>query len=132
MQAITTIGLDIAKSVFQVHGLDAGGKVVFRRRRRRPMSEVGGRTDSTRTCRCGRVGPQPDMGLISKRREGCKIVLLRPAVTNSISCNARFRSVRDRTNLISYIDASSLDGLAVQQPRGHWRHTPSPAQSPSR
>ena len=25
MQAITTIGLDIAKSVFQVHGVDAGG-----------------------------------------------------------------------------------------------------------
>ena len=24
MQAITTIGLDIAKSVFQVHGIDAG------------------------------------------------------------------------------------------------------------
>ena len=46
--------------------------------------------------------------------------------------HSRFRSVRDRTNLISYIDASSLDGLAVQQPRGHWRHTPSPAQSPSR
>ena len=28
MQAITTIGLDIAKSVFQVHGVDAGGQVV--------------------------------------------------------------------------------------------------------
>ena len=27
MQAVTTIGLDIAKSVFQVHGLDAEGKV---------------------------------------------------------------------------------------------------------
>jgi transposase len=26
MQAITTIGLDIAKSVFQVHGVDAEGK----------------------------------------------------------------------------------------------------------
>jgi hypothetical protein len=25
MQTITTIGLDIAKSVFQVHGIDAGG-----------------------------------------------------------------------------------------------------------
>jgi hypothetical protein len=46
--------------------------------------------------------------------------------------HSRFRSVRDRTNLISYIDASSLDGLAARQPRGHWRHTPSPAQSPSR
>jgi transposase len=30
MQTITTIGLDIAKSVFQVHGVDAGGQVVIR------------------------------------------------------------------------------------------------------
>ena len=29
MQAITTIGLDIAKSVFQIHGIDAEGKVVI-------------------------------------------------------------------------------------------------------
>ena len=28
MQTITTIGLDIAKSVFQVHGVDAGAKVL--------------------------------------------------------------------------------------------------------
>jgi transposase len=28
MQTITTIGLDIAKSVFQVHGVDATGQVV--------------------------------------------------------------------------------------------------------
>ena len=27
MQAITTIGLDIAKSVFQIHGVDAAGNV---------------------------------------------------------------------------------------------------------
>ena len=32
MQTITTIGLDIAKSVFQVHGVDAGGAVVIRKR----------------------------------------------------------------------------------------------------
>src|SRR5258705_6319441 len=31
MQTITTIGFDIAKSVFQVHGVDAGGQVVIRR-----------------------------------------------------------------------------------------------------
>ena len=31
MQTVTTIGLDIAKSVFQVHGVDAGGQVVIRR-----------------------------------------------------------------------------------------------------
>ena len=35
MQAITTIGLDIAKSVFQVHGVDANGQVVIRRQLKR-------------------------------------------------------------------------------------------------
>jgi hypothetical protein len=37
MQA-TTIGLDIAKQVFQVHGADKSGKVLFRHKLRR--SEV--------------------------------------------------------------------------------------------
>ena len=35
MQTITTIGLDIAKSVFQVHGIDADGQVVIRRQLKR-------------------------------------------------------------------------------------------------
>ena len=35
MQSISTIGLDIAKSVFQVHGVDAAGQVVLRRRLKR-------------------------------------------------------------------------------------------------
>lgn len=35
MQAITTIGLDIAKSVFQIHGVDAEGRVVVRQRLKR-------------------------------------------------------------------------------------------------
>jgi transposase len=35
MQAITTIGLDIAKSVFQVHGIDAEGNVTLRRQLKR-------------------------------------------------------------------------------------------------
>lgn len=35
MEQITTIGLDIAKSVFQVHGIDAAGAVVVRRQLRR-------------------------------------------------------------------------------------------------
>ncbi len=29
MQAVTTIGLDIAKSVFQVHGIDAEGSMLM-------------------------------------------------------------------------------------------------------
>src|SRR5271154_6392722 len=35
MQMITTIGLDIAKSVFQVHGVDAAGEVMIRRQLKR-------------------------------------------------------------------------------------------------
>ena len=35
MQSISTIGLDIAKSVFQVHGIDAAGQVVLRRQLKR-------------------------------------------------------------------------------------------------
>jgi transposase len=35
MQTVTTIGLDIAKSVFQVHGVDAVGQVVIRRQLKR-------------------------------------------------------------------------------------------------
>ena len=32
---VTTIGLDVAKNVFQVHGVDASGAIVLRRRIRR-------------------------------------------------------------------------------------------------
>jgi transposase len=35
IQSISTIGLDIAKPVFQVHGVDAAGQVVLRRQLRR-------------------------------------------------------------------------------------------------
>ena len=35
MQSITTIGLDIAKSVFQVHGVGVDGNVILRRQLKR-------------------------------------------------------------------------------------------------
>ena len=35
MRTVTTIGLDIAKSVFQIHGVDAAGQVVIRRQLKR-------------------------------------------------------------------------------------------------
>jgi hypothetical protein len=35
MQTITTIGFDIAKSVFQVHCVDAEGKIILRRQLKR-------------------------------------------------------------------------------------------------
>ena len=39
MQVIT-VGLDIAKSVFQVHGVDADGQVVIRRQLKRRRSAM--------------------------------------------------------------------------------------------
>jgi transposase len=35
MKEVTTIGLDLAKNVFQVHGVDASGRAVVRRQLRR-------------------------------------------------------------------------------------------------
>jgi transposase len=35
MQAVTTVGLDIAKSLFQIHGVDAAGNVIVRRQLKR-------------------------------------------------------------------------------------------------
>ena len=35
MQSVKTIGLDIAKSIFQVRGVDADGQVVIRRQLKR-------------------------------------------------------------------------------------------------
>ncbi len=41
MNRITLIGLDLAKSIFQVHGLDAEGNAMFRKRlTRAKMAEV--------------------------------------------------------------------------------------------
>ena len=43
MQQSTTIGIDLAKSVFQVHGIDAGGAIVVKRKLRRAelCSKIG-------------------------------------------------------------------------------------------
>jgi transposase len=35
MKEVSTIGLDLAKNVFQVHGVDGSGKTVIRRQLRR-------------------------------------------------------------------------------------------------
>jgi hypothetical protein len=51
---ITTIGLDIAKNVFQVHGIDAAEKVVVRKQLHAALCSIGvgsrrGRYSQTRT-----------------------------------------------------------------------------------
>ena len=49
MQTVTTIGFDIAKSVFQVHGVDTAGEVVIRRQLKRRRF-----WRSLRSCRHGK------------------------------------------------------------------------------
>ena len=48
MQTVTTIGLDIAKSVFHIHGVDAEGKVRHVGRQRRRGKKDGAIGVSTR------------------------------------------------------------------------------------
>lgn len=39
---ITTIGLDLAKTVFQVHGVDSSGATVIRKACARPLPHLSG------------------------------------------------------------------------------------------
>jgi transposase len=51
MQTVSTIGLDIAKSVFQVNGIDAEGNLVLRRQlKRRYVLALS--YESPQTCLC--------------------------------------------------------------------------------
>jgi hypothetical protein len=71
MQAVTTIGLDIAKSVFQVHGVDAEGNVLIRRQ---PSAATSWR--SSRSCRrawwVSRPAPPRIIGRANSRRSGIR------------------------------------------------------------
>ncbi|MER9390391.1 IS110 family transposase [Mesorhizobium sp. M0435] len=51
MEKVITVGLDIAKQVFQVHGIDAGGAVVIRRKLRR--DDVAGFFEALPSCLIG-------------------------------------------------------------------------------
>ena len=71
MNAITTIGLDIAKSVFQVHGVDAAGQVVIRRQLKRRYV-----LSFSRSCRsawsASKLAPRRTIG-----RASCKHLVIR-------------------------------------------------------
>ncbi len=51
MSEIITIGLDIAKNVFQVHGVDGSGNMVIRRKLRR--GDVAGFFEGIKPCLVG-------------------------------------------------------------------------------
>ena len=62
MQAVATIGFDSARSVFQVHGVDAAGRVIIHRQLKRrqvlaffqklPPCLVGVEACASTTCYC--------------------------------------------------------------------------------
>ena len=54
MQTVKTIGLDIAKSVFQVHGVDVDGQAVIRRKLKRRYVLL-----SLRSCRRASLALRP-------------------------------------------------------------------------
>ena len=68
MQVVTTVGLDIAKSVFQVHGVDAQGEVLIRRQLKRRYVL----TFSSRSCHrawwASRPARHPPIGRVNSRR----------------------------------------------------------------
>ena len=43
MNEVTTIGLEFAKNVFQIHGVDASGRIVVRRQLRRSQAAAAHR-----------------------------------------------------------------------------------------
>jgi transposase len=63
MSEVTTIGIDLAKNVFQVHGVDAGGMVLVRKAiRRAPVLSFQG--SAAVACR---YGGMPDVALLGAR-----------------------------------------------------------------
>jgi transposase len=71
MHTVTTIGLDIAKSVFQVHGIDAAGQVVIRRQLKRRF--VLSFFEKLPPCWWGlRLAPHRTIGRASCRRWGIR------------------------------------------------------------
>lgn len=67
--SIVTIGLDFAKLVFQVHGVDAGGQAVIRKRLRR--GEVAGEIP---------VRNGPDLVVFDRPTRSCWPYLIRSYV----------------------------------------------------
>jgi transposase len=63
MQVVTTTGLDVAKSVFRVHGIDAEGNVLIRRKLKRhyvlAFFESGHRARNATRVRQARPGSHP-------------------------------------------------------------------------
>lgn len=62
MSEIITVGLDLAKNVFQVHGAEAAGRAVLRQKLRRDQVLAILRTASGLRCRDGSLWRCPFLG----------------------------------------------------------------------
>jgi transposase len=71
MQVVTTVGFDIAKSVFQVHGVDAAGQVVIRRQLKR-RSVLAFFQKCPRAWWASRPVPHRTIGRVSSRRSATR------------------------------------------------------------
>ena len=69
MQTVTTIGLDIAKSIFQIHGIDAAGNVIVRRKLKRPCHSS---RSYRRASLALKPAPHPIIG-----RANCRFLVIR-------------------------------------------------------
>ena len=58
LSSVTTVGLDLAKHVFQVHGVDASGRVVVAKAIRRAVLAILARAPPYRCPHCSRTLPR--------------------------------------------------------------------------
>ena len=72
MQTVTTIGLDIAKSVFQVHGVDAAGQVVIRRQLKRRVRPGVLPETASHVWLASRLAPHRTIGRASSRHSATR------------------------------------------------------------
>ena len=79
MQVVTTVGLDIAKSVFQVHGVDAQGEVVIRRQFKRPLCSRRSSRSYPRAWWASRPVRHRTIGRVNSRRSATRCRLMPPA-----------------------------------------------------
>jgi hypothetical protein len=97
MQAVTTIGLDIAKSVFQVHCVDVEGNVILRRQLKRRY--VLAFFQKLPPCRCNEppINLQPNdrasilqlnrsMATSERRRRGARLTIISEPNSFTVWC----------------------------------------------
>jgi replicative DNA helicase len=77
---ITTIGLDIAKNVFQVHEIDAAEKVIVRKRLRRRLVEA-----IAKVTRLNPESPESAFAMLGQREVFADLCEFHPSLLTAIT-----------------------------------------------